>query len=49
VKKATITTRLPAELVDKLKAEKTETSRSLERIISDIISEHYASLIEPRV
>jgi predicted DNA-binding protein len=49
VEKVTITTRLPAELVDKLKAEKAESGRPIERILADIISEHYSALIEPRV
>lgn len=41
------TTRLPEHLISLLRQEKQNSSRSLERIVSDIISQHYAAEIEP--
>jgi len=36
------TTRLPAQLLELIKNEKKDTGRPVERILSDIVSAHYA-------
>lgn len=41
-----ITTRLPVRLINLLRQEKTESGRALERILADIISQHYAENAE---
>ena len=40
------TTRLPARLIAALRLEKQRTGRSTERILADIISQHYAEHTE---
>lgn len=40
------TTRLPEHLISLLRQEKTESGRALERILADIISQHYAEHAE---
>lgn len=40
------TTRLPEHLINLLRQEKRDSGRALERIVSDIISQHYAEHME---
>lgn len=42
------TTRLPKRLIALLRKEKLDTGRAVERIVADIISQHYAEHTEAR-
>jgi hypothetical protein len=42
------TTRLPARLVALLRKEKIDTGRAVERVLADIISQHYAEHTEAK-